>query len=66
MTSIAGVAIILLYGYKVSQIFPDNFFMGIVLGIINSFFWVRNQNRFSRLEKETAENNNLNKDNKKI
>ena len=62
MTGIAGIVIILLYGYKQSKIFPDYLSMGVVFGLINSFMWGKNQDKYSRLEEKV----NVNNDNKNI
>lgn len=59
MTGIAGIVIILyqrsVYGFEqsqISQIFPDYLSMGVILGLINSFMWGKNQAKYSRLEEK--------------
>ena len=74
MTAIIGIVglVIILYkrsvgGYEQSQTLLDYLSTGFGFGIIESFFWGRNQNRYKRLkeeEEESMENDNENNDSK--
>ena len=75
MTAIMGIGgfLIILYkrsvgGYDQSQTLLDYLSTGVVFGIIESFFWERNQNRYIRLkeyEEENMEKDDTNNDSKK-
>ncbi|MBU3098999.1 MULTISPECIES: hypothetical protein [Clostridium] len=72
MTAIMGIVglVIILYhrsvgGYEQNQTLLDYLSTGFVLGIIESFFWEKNQNRYIRLkedEEESMKNDNTNND----